>query len=188
MNKLTFVKIVETLNWLPTKTIAVNTAAGANKAHALFLMTARNKFGFGFINELKELGLNYTNVFKDYLNSETFREALEADTFGKGVIKKMKFSKAADIKRECTNIYNKYKDYMTTEVDEVENGDGVFAIRTQYGTGPVVFVKDMPNFGYEARHEVRRWYAWKYKINYLEVRECSYDFWNNHEETQYATA
>lgn len=179
MNKITFVKIVETLNWLPTKTIAVNTVAGANKAHSLFLTTARDKFGFGFVDELKALGLNYTNVFKDYINSEAFRAELESDSFGKNVLKKIKFSKDIEIKKECTNIYNKYKDYIIAEVDDIDDLDDtncVFAIRTQFGTGPVVFVKDMPNFGYEARHEVRRWYSWKYKINYLEVRECSYEF------------
>lgn len=187
MNQITFIKIVETLNWLP-KSIAVNNTTAAAKAHVLFLNMARDKFGFGFVNKLKELGFGSVMVFKDYLNSESFREALEKDNFNKSLLKKIKFSKDADVKKECTNIYKKYKDYMTTEVDDIKDTNGVFAIRTQFGTGPVVFVKDMPNFGYEARHEVRRWYAWKYKINYMEVRECSYEFWSNHEETQYATA
>jgi hypothetical protein len=188
MNRLTYVKIVETLNYVPLKTIAVNTDAGANKAYTLFLEVAKNKFGFNFLNELKELGLKSSRVFRDYLNSANFRETLETDNFGKSLLNKIKFSKDSEIKKECTKIYNKYKDFMTTEENDIADTNGVFAIRTQYGTGPVVFIKDMPDFGYEARHEVRRWYAWQYKINYFEVRECSYDFWNNHEDSQIATA
>ena len=82
MNQITFIKIVETLNWLP-KSIAVNNTTSAAKAHVLFLNMARDKFGFGFVNELKELGFGSVVVFKDYLNSESFREALEKDNFNK---------------------------------------------------------------------------------------------------------
>lgn len=187
MNKLTFIKFVETLKACP-KTISVNSEANAIKTHAMFLETAKNKFGFSYLNELKELGFKSNRVFKDYLNSEVFRTNLEADTLGKSVFNKIKFSKDSEIKRECTNIYNKYKDYMSLESKEIEDTDGVFAIRTKYGTGPVVFVKNLSDFGYDARHEVRRWYAWQYKINYFDVRECSYEYWNNNEETQYSTA
>lgn len=187
MKDIVFVKMVEVLNAMPVKNIMVNNDTNAAKMFVTFMECAKNKYGYEFCRELNALGFKKFIVFKDYINSQVFRDMLAKDS-NKKLIERIKFSKAAEMNRECENIYNKYKNYMFDEIDDTENNEGVFAIRTKWGNGPVVFVRNMSDFNYEARHEVRRWYAWKYKINYFEVRECSYDFWNNHEESRYATA
>lgn len=187
MKDITFVKIIEVLGLLPMKNIVVNTVVDANKVYREFMKLAQTKYGYTFEQELNNLGLQSGIVFRDWINSEVIRERLSKDVIGNALLKRIKFAKSAELAHEYKAIYDKYVGYMTTEIDESEADQNTFVIRTNNGYGPVVFVTGMPDFGYEARHEVRRWYAWQYKINYFDVRECSYRFWSNHTDVQYAT-
>lgn len=187
MKRLTFIKMINVLTSLSMKNIVVNTAIDASKVYREVMQIALTKYGPSFKQELEDLGLVSGLRFKDWINNANTRDALAQDPVGSKLTPRIKFAKSSDIEKEIKNIYNKYEKYIVTNEDEILSADSTFAVRTNDGQGPVVFITGMPDFGYEARHEVRRWYAWQYKIDYFAVRECSYEFWNNNPDVQYAT-
>ena len=83
------------------------------------------------------------------------------------------------------NIYKQYKGVICTDESQIESIDNAWAIRTQFGTGPVVFIDNVSTE--EDRHKLRQWYAWEYKVNYFQVRECTYKYWLETPEYRYAT-
>lgn len=187
MKQITFIKAINVLASLSMKKIVVNTIIDAGRVYREFMQIAQAKYGSSFKQELESLGLVNGLRFRDWINSATTREALTLDTIGNKLVSRIKFAKASDIEKEIKNIYAKYEKFIVTNEEEITSIDGTFAVRTNDGHGPVVFITGMPDFGYDARHEVRRWYAWQYKIDYYAVRECSYEFWNNNPEVQCAT-
>ena len=82
-------------------------------------------------------------------------------------------------------IAEEYGNNIVEDITTVEDLTQLYVIRTQTGNGPVIFVTGVKSD--EGRHEIRRWYSYQHKVNYFQVRECSYEYWANHPETQDST-
>ena len=189
MTKLFIAQLCDILNRLTVRktnnVIDLSTKTAATKTFKLFYNLGNELFGYKFMQKLSELKIKDANDFKDLLNSDEVREMMMNDRQGMFIIKKIKFPTKAEVAKEMKAIYDKYKNNMSKNPDDVDDPIHTYAIRTQFGDGPVVFVDGVKSE--EGRKEVRRWYAWFHKINYFQVRECSYDYWLKHPETQEST-
>lgn len=185
LNRRDLMKIVDIIQRMHG--LDVSTKAAAGKAFRKFIKFGVDVYGYDFEKILNGLKVKNAEDLRELFLSDDFISMLEADSIGARLLKtSIKLPTSAAIAKEMKAIYNKYEDNMSENPDDVEDPDNTYAIRTQFGDGPVVFVDGV--MSPEGRREVRRWYAWMYKINYFEVRECTFDFWLEHEDTRYATS
>lgn len=189
MKTLFTIQIIDILskvaNDTTNKRLNISTVESANSLFNKVYRLGIQFYGKSFISKLSNIGVKNSTDFAMLLSSESFMNDLADDTIGKKVITQIKYPSAAKIAKEMNDIHNKYRDQIIFDENSIEDINQTYAIRTKLGNGPVVFVKGVKTN--EGRHEVRRWYAWANKINYFEVRECSYEFWANNPETQIAT-
>ena len=121
---------------------------------------------------------------REWLYNDNVQLEMNNDINGKQLLSKIKFASSAQIAKEMKEIYNEIKDNICDESDTTR----AWVIRTKEGNGPVMFMNADFTDNYEGRHRIRRWYAYTNKINYFDVRECTYDYWIDNPETQVATA
>lgn len=183
MTKKFFIQVVDTLNKLSK--VDISTKLAANRTFRMFTKYGVDLYGYQFGKDLSNEKIKDGDLFREWLNSDEIREQLAADRVGKMLIKRIQFPKKSDLYKENKAIYDKYKDQMSKKSEDVNDPLHTYAIRTQFGDGPVVFVEGVKSE--EGRREIRKWYAWMYKVNYFQVRECSFEYWLKHPETQDAT-
>lgn len=189
MGKLFIAQLIDILNRISMKSnngnVNLNTKANITKTFKLVYKLGTDVYGYNFAKKLSDYKIFDGNELKELLMSPDFIEILKSDKIGMFLIKKIKLPSKAEIAKEMKEVYNKYKDQMSKDPDDVDDPLHTYAIRTQFGDGPVVFVEGIKSE--EGRREVRKWYAWMYKVNYFQVRECSFEHWVKHPETQEAT-
>lgn len=189
MKKILAIQVIDVLTKVAarnsSKKVDISSVSSAKISFNKFIQMGTDVYGWVFASHLSDAGITNANQFAELLMSESFKDILRNDSIGKNAIKQIKYPSAAKIADEMKSIHDKYKNQMTTNSDEVSDTEQTYAIRTQFGDGPIVFVKGVRSD--EGRHEVRRWYAWAHGINYFEVRECSYEYWANNPGMQIAT-
>lgn len=189
MKTLFTVQIIDTLSKIASSTkskkLDISSDAVTNALFNKFLQLGNQLYGRPFMTKLSSSGIRTYNDFTMMLSSDAFINDLSDDAIGRKVLSQIKYPSADIIKKKMTDCYNKYKDHILCDESDIDDAEHTFAIRTKLGNGPVVFIKGINDDA--GRHEVRRWYAWQYKINYFDVRECSYEHWSSNPETQIAT-
>lgn len=190
MKKILAIQIIDVLSKVAarsnSKKVDITSTATSTAAFNAFIRMGTDIYGYPFATHIAEEGIRTANQFAMLLMSDSFKDMLKADSVGVNVIKQIKYPSKARIAEEMKAIRNKYKDMIFDNAEDVDCGEHTYAIRTQFGNGPVVFVKGVRSD--DGRHEVRRWYAWAHGINYFEVRECSFEYWANNPDTQIATS
>lgn len=190
MKKILAIQVIDVLSKVATrsnsKKVDITSTATSTASFNAFIRMGTDVYGYPFASRIADEGITNANQFAMLLMSDSFKDMLKADSIGVNVIKQIKYPSKARVAEEMKAIRNKYKDMIFENADDVVCDDHTYAIRTQYGDGPIVFVKGVRSDA--GRHEVRRWYAWAYKINYFEVRECSYEYWVNNPDIQNATS
>lgn len=182
--------LIDTIAKIPSytksKLIDVSTDTKAKLSFGLLIELGTSKYGNKFCVELSDKrNVKGHKDFIELLSDDDFISMLKSDSIGKSLLAKIKLPSAAMMKKEMKGIKEKYKDNILLELNESKAYDNIYVVRTQYGTGPVVFITGV-NADCD-RHDIRRLYAYEYKINYFQVRECSYAHWVNHPETQEST-
>lgn len=165
--------------------IDISNKQSEDKTYNFILELGLNKYGREFLTKLIAKGVKRASDFTALLTDESFINMLQNDSIGKSLIKKIKYPSASRVKQEMKKIAEEYRNNITEDITTVEDLTQLYVIRTQTGNGPVIFVTGVKSD--EGRHEIRRWYSYQYKVNYFQVRECSYEYWANHPETQYST-
>lgn len=190
MKKILAIQIIGVLSKVAShsnsKKVDITSTATSTAAFNTFIRMGTDVYGYPFASHIADEGIKNANQFAMLLMSDSFKDMLKADSVGVNVIKQIKYPTKGRVAEEMKAIRNKYKDMIFDSADDVDFDDYTYAIRTQFGNGPVVFVKGIRSD--EGRHEVRRWYAWAHGINYFEVRECSYEYWANNPDIQVATS
>lgn len=190
MKKIIAIQIIDILSRiasrLNSKKVDITSTTTTAAAFNAFIKMGTDVYGYSFVSRIAEEGVRNAGQFAMLLMSDSFKDILNTDSVGIKVIKQIKYPTKARVNEEMKAIRNKYKNMIFDNVDDVVCNDYTYAIRTQYGDGPIVFVNGVRSD--EGRHEIRRWYAWMYKINYFEVRECSYEYWVNNPNIQNATS
>lgn len=181
--------LIEVLSRVPSygkiTRIDISNKQSAAKTYNLLLDLGIAKYGRRFLENLIAKGVKSTGDFTALLSDDSFIEMLQNDSIGKSLVKKIKYPSATKVKQEMKQIAEEYASNIVEDITTVEDPTQLYAIRTQTGNGPVVFVTGVKSD--EGRHAIRRWYAYQYKINYFQVRECSYEYWANHPESQDST-
>lgn len=181
--------LIEILSRVPSygkiTRIDISNKQSAVKTYNLLLDLGMAKYGRQFLVNLMAKGVKTTGDFTALLEDEAFIEMLQNDTIGKSLVKKIKYPSASKVKQEMKKIAEEYGSNIVTDITVVEDPTQLYAIRTKNGDGPVVFITGVKSD--EGRHAIRRWYAYQYKVNYFQVRECSYEYWANHPESQDST-
>lgn len=189
MRKIFIVQLIDTLNRIAhnstSKMVDLSSKAGITRTFKALYKLGTDVYGYDFAKKLSDAKITDGDDLKELLMSDDFKAAMQADRQGMFLIKKIKFPTKAAIAQEMKEIHNKYKNQMSDNADDVEDPLHTYAIRTQFGDGPVVFVEGIKSE--QGRREVRKWYAWVNKVNYFQVRECSFEYWLKHPETQDAT-
>ena len=165
--------------------IDISNKQSEDKTYNFILDLALNKYGREFLTKLIAKGVKRASDFTALLTDEPFIDMLQNDSVGKSLIKKIKYPSASRVKQEMKKIAEEYGNNIVEDITTVEDLTQLYVIRTQTGNGPVIFVTGVKSD--EGRHDIRRWYSYQYKVNYFQVRECSYEYWANHPETQYST-
>ena len=165
--------------------IDISNKQAEDKTYSLLIDLGLNKYGRGFLTKLIAKGVKRASDFAALLTDESFIDMLQNDSIGKSLIKKIKYPSASRLKQEMKRIAEEYGNNIVEDITAVEDLTQLYVIRTQTGNGPVIFVTGVKSD--EGRHEIRRWYSYQYKVNYFQVRECSYEYWTNHPETQDST-
>lgn len=190
MKKILAIQVIDVLSKVAarsnSKKVDITSTAASTASFNAFIRMGTDIYGYPFASHIADEGIRSANQFAMLLMSDSFKDMLKADSVGVNVIKQIKYPTKTRVAEEMKAIRNKYKDMIFDSADDVVCDDYTYAIRTQHGNGPIVFVKGVPSD--EGRHEVRRWYAWAHGINYFEVRECSFSHWANNPGTQVATA
>ena len=190
MKRILEIQVIDVLSKVAarsnSKKVDITSVATSTASFNAFIRMGTDVYGYPFASHIADEGITNANQFAMLLMSDSFKDMLKADSIGANVIKQIKYPSKARVAEEMKAIRNKYKDMIFDNADDVVCDDHTYAIRTQYGDGPIVFVNGVRSD--EGRHEVRRWYAWAYKINYFEVRECSYEYWVNNPDIQNATS
>lgn len=190
MKKILAIQVIDVLSKVAarsnSKKVDITTAATSTVSFNAFIRMGTDVYGYPFASRIADEGITNANQFAMLLMSDSFKDILKADSIGVNVIKQIKYPTKARVAEEMKAIRNKYKDMIFDNADDADSDDYTYAIRTQYGDGPIVFVKGVRSDA--GRHEVRRWYAWAYGINYFEVRECSFSHWANNPGTQVSTS
>ena len=181
--------LIEILSRVPSygkiTRIDISNKQSAVKTYNLLLDLGMAKYGRQFLVNLMAKGVKTTGDFTALLEDEAFIEMLQNDTIGKSLVKKIKYPSASKVKQEMKKIAEEYGSNIVTDITAVEDPTQLYAIRTKNGDGPVVFITGVKSD--DGRHAIRRWYAYQYKVNYFQVRECSYEYWANHPESQEST-
>lgn len=189
MKKILAIQVIDVLSKVAarsnSKKVDITSAATSTVAFNAFIRMGTDVYGYPFASHIAEEGIRTANQFAMLLMSDSFKDMLKSDSVGVNVIKQIKYPTKARVAEEMKAIRNKYKDMIFDNVDDVICDDHTYAIRTQFGNGPIVFIKGVRSD--DGRHGVRRWYAWAHGINYFEVRECSFEHWANNPHTQVAT-
>ena len=165
--------------------IDISNKQSEDKTYNFILELGLNKYGREFLTKLIAKGVKRASDFTALLTDESFINMLQNDSIGKSLIKKIKYPSVSKVKQEMKKIAEEYGNNIVEDITAVEDLTQLYVIRTQTGNGPVIFVTGVKSD--EGRHSIRRWYAYQYKVNYFQVRECSYEYWANHPETQYST-
>ena len=165
--------------------IDISNKQSEDKTYNFILELGLNKYGREFLTKLIAKGVKRASDFTALLTDESFINMLQNDSIGKSLIKKIKYPSASRVKQEMKKIAEEYGNNIVEDITTVEDLTQLYVIRTQTGNGPVIFVTGVKSD--EGRHDIRRWYSYQYKVNYFQVRECSYEYWANHPETQYST-
>lgn len=165
--------------------IDISNKQSEDKTYNFILELGLNKYGREFLTKLIAKGVKRASDFTALLTDESFINMLQNDSIGKSLIKKIKYPSASRVKQEMKKIAEEYGNNIVEDITTVEDLTQLYVIRTQNGNGPVVFITGVKSD--EGRHDIRRWYSYQYKVNYFQVRECSYEYWANHPETQYST-
>ena len=165
--------------------IDISNKQSEDKTYNFILDLALNKYGREFLTHLIAKGVKRASDFTALLTDESFIDMLQNDSVGKSLIKKIKYPSSSRVKQEMKKIAEEYGNNIVEDITAVEDLTQLYVIRTQTGNGPVIFVTGVKSD--EGRHDIRRWYSYQYKVNYFQVRECSYEYWANHPETQYST-
>lgn len=181
--------LIEILSRVPSygkiTRIDISNKQSAVKTYNLLLDLGMAKYGRQFLVNLMAKGVKTTGDFTALLEDEAFIEMLQNDTIGKSLVKKIKYPSASKVKQEMKKIAEEYGSNIVTDITTVEDPTQLYTIRTKNGDGPVVFITGVKSD--DGRHAIRRWYAYQYKVNYFQVRECSYEYWANHPESQEST-
>lgn len=180
-------QLVAVMNRMLLKGLKLNisTKVDANKTFRLLSRYGTDMYGYDFGKGMSESKILSGEDLQLVFMSDDFKNMLANDSQGEYLTKKIKFPSKMAYGKEMQEIYNKYKNNMSKNPDDVDDPVHTYAIRTQFGEGPVVFVDGVKSDA--GRKEVRRWYAWAYKVNYFSVRECSFEYWLKHPETQDST-
>ena len=190
MKKILAIQVIDVLSKVAarsnSKKVDITSKATSTASFNAFIRMGTDVYGYPFASYIADEGITNANQFAMLLMSDSFKDMLKADSIGVNVIKQIKYPTKTRVAEEMKAIRNKYKDMIFDNADDVDSDDYTYAIRTQYGDGPIVFVKGIRSD--EGRHEVRRWYAWAHGINYFEVRECSFSHWANNPGTQVSTS
>lgn len=181
--------LIEILSRVPSYSklnrIDISNKQNEVKTYSLLLDLGIAKYGREFLVKLMAKGIKSAGDFTALLTDESFIEMLQNDSIGKSLIKKIKYPSASKVKQEMKKIAEEYGNNIVKDITTVEDLTQLYAIRTQTGNGPVIFITGVKSD--EGRHAIRRWYAYQHKVNYFQVRECSYEYWANHPETQDST-
>lgn len=190
MKRILEIQVIDVLSKVAarsnSKKVDITSVATSTASFNAFIRMGTDVYGYPFASHIADEGITNANQFAMLLMSESFKDMLKTDSIGVNVIKQIKYPSKARVAEEMKAIRNKYKDMIFDNADDVVCDDHTYAIRTQYGDGPIVFVKGVRSDA--GRHEVRRWYAWAHGINYFEVRECSFSHWANNPGTQVSTS
>ena len=165
--------------------IDISNKQSEDKTYNFILELGLNKYGREFLTKLIAKGVKRASDFTALLTDESFIDMLQNDSVGKSLIKKIKYPSASRVKQEMKKIAEEYGNNIVEDITTVKDLTQLYVIRTQTGNGPVIFVTGVKTD--EGRHEIRRWYSYQHKVNYFQVRECSYEDWASHPETQYST-
>ena len=165
--------------------IDISNKQSEDKTYNFSLELGLNKYGREFLTKLIAKGVKRASDFTALLTDESFINMLQNDSIGKSLIKKIKYPSASRVKQEMKKIAEEYGNNIVEDITAVEDLTQLYVIRTQTGNGPVIFVTGVKSD--EGRHAIRRWYSYQHKVNYFQVRECSYEYWANHPETQDST-
>ena len=189
MNKLFIAQLIDVLNRIAmqskSKTVDLASKANATRVFKTLYKIGTDIYGYNFAKKLLEAKITDADDLKQLLISDDFRQKMMEDRQGAFLIKKIKLPTKAEIGKEMKAIYDKYKDQMSDDPDDVDDPLHTYAVRTQFSDGPVVFVDGIKSEA--GRKEIRKWYAWLHKINYFQVRECSFEYWLKHPEVQSST-
>lgn len=189
MNKLFTAQLIDVLNRIAmqskSKRIDITSKANTTRVFKALYKIGTDIYGYNFAKRLSDAKITDGEDLKLLLSSDDFREKMMADRQGAFLVKKIKLPTKAELGKEMKAIYDKYKDQMSDNPDDVDDPLHTYAVRTQFGDGPVVFVDGIKSDA--GRKEIRRWYAWMYKVNYFQVRECSFEYWLKHPESQNST-
>lgn len=181
--------LIEILSRVPSYSklnrIDISNKQNEVKTYNLLLDLGMAKYGREFLVKLMAKGIKSAGDFTALLSDDSFIDMLQNDSIGKSIIKKIKYPSASRVKQEMKKIAEEYGNNIVKDITTVEDLTQLYAIRTQTGNGPVIFITGVKSD--DGRHAIRRWYAYQHKVNYFQVRECSYEYWANHPETQDST-
>ena len=181
--------LIEVLSRVPSYSklncIDISNKQNEAKTYNFLLELGLAKHGRDFLTKLIAKGVKRASDFTALLTDESFIDMLQNDSVGKSLVKKIKYPSASKVKQEMKKIAEEYRNNIVEDITTVEDLTQLYVIRTQTGNGPVIFVTGVKSD--EGRHEIRRWYSYQHKVNYFQVRECSYEYWANHPETQDST-
>lgn len=185
MSKQFIIQIIEILNILSlrakNKMFDISNKSAATRSFNMLYKLGSDMFGYNFVRKLSDEKIKDASDLKELLLSDDFKDAMMNDRQGKFVIKQIKYPTKADIAKEMKAIQKKYNDQMSEDINDVDNPEHTYAIRTNpYGLAPDLFVEGVKSE--EGRREVRKLYAWMYKVNYFKVRECSLDWYKKHQK------
>lgn len=185
MSKLFVTQIIDILNRIAmqskSKMVDISNKSAIARTFRLFYKIGNDVYGFNFIKKLGDAKIKDAEDFNELLISDDFKDALMADRQGMFLIKKIKFQTKTELAKEMKAIQKKYNNQMSEDINDVDDPEHTYAIRTNpYGLGPDVFVEGVKTE--EGRREIRKWYAWFYKVNYFKVRECSVEWYLKHKK------
>lgn len=185
MNKIFVVQLIDTLNRIAmtskSKTIDLNSKANAAKIFRTLYRLGIDIYGYDFANRLSKAKITDGEDLKQLILSDEFKNELMNDRQGMFLIKRIKLPTKAAIAQEMKVLRDKYKNQISTDENDVDDPIHTYAVRTNpYGLAPDLFVDGVKSE--EGRREVRRLYAWMYKVNYFKVRECSFEWYLKHKK------
>ena len=185
MNKLFTAQLIDVLNRIAmqskSKRIDITSKANTTRVFKALYKIGTDIYGYNFAKRLSDAKITDGEDLKLLLSSDDFREKMMADRQGAFLIKKIKLPTKAAIAQEMKVLRDKYKNQISTDENDVDDPIHTYAVRTNpYGLAPDLFVDGIKSE--EGRREVRRLYAWMYKVNYFKVRECSFEWYLKHKK------
>lgn len=184
MKHINFVQIIDVLNTFSKLNFSDNITS--EKLFNDFIQKIQNKYGSTLKQILFNEGIKNGFTLKEWIHQENIIDKLKHDYIGNKVLNKIVIKSSKNKEKYCKELYTKYEKIIHTDESQITNSENVWAIRTQFGTGPIIFIDNVSTE--EDRHNLRMWYALNYHINYFQVRECTYKYWLQHPEYRYFTS